>query len=223
MRNRIRSLAPTALAAAIVLSACAGGTTSATDSTRPPNPTASTGSTSHTDSPSPTEAPIPSESPVPTENSPPGDIPDNIAFVPYTSKRGGFTISTPEGWSRITTPSSVTFTDKLNTIVVGWQDTASAPTVSSVKTHEVPELETTERAFALGSVASTTLPAGPAVLTTYQANSEPNAVTGKQYRLDVQRYSLYHQGTEVVVGLRSPVGADNVDPWRIVTQSLTWR
>jgi hypothetical protein len=61
------------------------------------------------------------------------------------------------------------------------------------------------------------------VLTTYQANSEPNAVTGQQYRLDVQRYSLYRQGTEVVIGLRSPVGADNVDPWRIVTQSYTWR
>jgi len=65
--------------------------------------------------------------------------------------------------------------------------------------------------------------AGPAVLTTYQANSEPKAVTGKQYRLDVQRYSLYHHGTEIVIGLRSPVGADNVDPWRIVTQSVTWR
>ena len=61
-----------------------------------------------------------------------------------------------------------------------------------------------------------------AVLTTYQANSEPNAVTGQQYRLDVQRYSLYRHGKEIVIGLRSPVGADNVDPWRIVTQSFTW-
>jgi hypothetical protein len=223
MRSRSRSLAPTALVAAILLSACAGAASPATGSTGSQMPTGTTGSSGHVGSPSPTEAPIPSESPVPTENSPPGDIPDNIAFVPYASKRGGFTISTPEGWSRTTTPNSVTFTDKLNTIVVGWQDTASAPTVSSVKTHEVPELETTERAFALGSVASTTLPAGPAVLTTYQANSEPNAVTGKQYRLDVQRYSLYQHGTEVVIGLRSPVGADNVDPWRVVTQSFMWR
>jgi hypothetical protein len=92
-----------------------------------------------------------------------------------------------------------------------------------VKTREVADLRTSERAFTLGSVTTATLPAGPAVLTTYQANSEPNAVTGQQYRLDVQRYSLYRQGTEVVIGLRSPVGADNVDPWRIVTQSYTWR
>jgi hypothetical protein len=91
-----------------------------------------------------------------------------------------------------------------------------------VKTQDVAHLETSERAFTLGSVTVATLPAGRAVLTTYQANSEPNAVTGKQYRLDVQRYSLFQHGNEVVIGLRSPVGADNVDPWRIVTQSFTW-
>jgi hypothetical protein len=220
MRSPVRSIAPMALVAAILLSACAGGASSRTGSTGSPSPTGE--SPSPTGSPGPTETPIPSESPVPTENSPPGDIPDNIAFVPYTSKRGGFTISTPEGWSRTTTPNSVTFTDKLNTVVVNWQDAASPPTVSSVKKQEVPELETTERAFTLGSVTTATRPAGPAVLTTYQANSEPNAVTGKQYRLDVQRYSLYHGGSEVVIELRSPVGADNVDPWRIVTESFTW-
>jgi hypothetical protein len=142
--------------------------------------------------------------------------------VPFTSKAGGFTISTPEGWARTSTDSSVTFTDKLNTIVVSWQVAAQAPTVKSVQADEVPALQTAERAFLLGSVSEATLPAGPAVLTTYQANSEPNNVTGKQYRLDVQRYSLFQGGTEVVIGLRSPVGADNVDPWRIVTESFTW-
>jgi hypothetical protein len=222
MRTLTRSLAPMALAAAIALSAC-GGTSSAgtvSGSTGSPSPAAPP---STTGSPSPSEAPIPSESPVPTENSPPGDIPDSIAFVPYASRRGGFTISIPEGWSRTTTPNSVTFTDKLNTVVVSWQDVTSPPSVTSVKTREVADLRTSERAFTLGSVTAATLSAGRAVLTTYQANSEPNAVTGQQYRLDVQRYSLYRHGTEVVIGLRSPVGADNVDPWRIVTQSFTWR
>ena len=132
MRNTARFLIPAALATAILLAACGGGTSSAnpgTGSTGSPSPTASP---SHANAPSPTETPIPSESPVPTENSPPGDIPDNIAFVPYASRRGGFTISTPEGWSRTTTPNSVTFTDKLNTIVVSWRNAASPPTVASV-------------------------------------------------------------------------------------------
>jgi hypothetical protein len=117
----------------------------------------------------------------------------------------------------------VTFTDKLNTVVVSWRDVSSPPTISSVRTQEVAALQTSERAFALGSVTATKLPAGAAVVTTYQANSEPSAVTGRQYRLDVQRYSLYHGGSEIVLELRSPVGADNVDPWRIVTQSLKWK
>jgi hypothetical protein len=207
----------------MVLPACGAGTGHAVTGSGSTGPQGSTGSLSPSGPTGPSEAPIPSESPVPTENSPPGDIPDNVAFVPFTSSRGGFTISIPEGWSRTSRPSSVTFTDKLNTVVVSWQVVTSPPSVASVKTREVADLRTSERAFTLGSVTAATLPAGRAVLTSYQANSDPNAVTGQQYRLDVQRYSLYRPGTEIVIGLRSPVGADNVDPWRIVTQSFAWR
>jgi len=39
---------------------------------------------------------------------------------------------------------------------------------------------------------------------TYRVNSEPNDVTGKQYRLDVLRYSLFHLGLRVDVILSSP-------------------
>ena len=63
---------------------------------------------------------------------------------------------------------------------------------------------------------------GPAVLIEYQANSDPNPVTGKQYRLDVLRYELYKSGSEVAITLLSPVGSDNVDPWRIITESYAW-
>jgi ketosteroid isomerase-like protein len=116
----------------------------------------------------------------------------------------------------------VTFTDKLNTVVVSWASASSAPTAATVKKTEVPLLASTERAFKLVSITTATLPAGPAVLVEYQANSEPNAVTGKQYRLDVQRYVLFRNGREIAIGLRSPVGSDNVDPWRIVSESFIW-
>jgi hypothetical protein len=172
--------------------------------------------------PSSTEAPVPTESPVPVESNPPGDIPDNIAFVPYRSAAGGFSITTPEGWARTVSKGSVDFTDKLNTVVVTWSPATVAPTVGSAKQVEIPELKRTTRAFTLGSVTPASLPAGPAVLVTYQANSDPSPVTGKQYRQDVQRYELFHRGQEVVITLLSPVGADNVDPWRIVTESLAW-
>jgi hypothetical protein len=209
------------LAAALMLSACGGGSSAGAQATTPAvTSPPSTGTTPP--SAGPTESPIPTESPVPVENNPPGDIPDNAAYVPYASKMGGFMISTPEGWARTTTANSVTFTDKLNTVVVSWAHASSAPTVASVKKTEVPQLASTERAFNLVSIKTATLPAGPAVFVEYQANSAPNAVTGKQYRLDVQRYVLFRNGREIAIGLRSPVGADNVDPWRIVTESFKW-
>lgn len=177
---------------------------------------------SHPKPPMGTVSPVPAQKPVAPEVNPPGDIPDSIAYVPYTSKPGGFKISTPEGWNRINTSNSVTFTDKLNTVVVSWQPATSAPSASSVKKTEIPQLKQTELAFTFGKMQSTHLPAGPAVFVEYQANSTPDRVTGKQYRLDVQRYSLFHNGQEIVISLRSPLGSDNVDPWRIITESFAW-
>jgi hypothetical protein len=116
----------------------------------------------------------------------------------------------------------VTFTDKLNTVIVSWQPASAAPTEATAKSIEIPALKATTRAFQLKSVSTAALPAGPTVLIEYQANSDPNPVTGKQYRLDVLRYELYKNGSEVAITLLSPVGADNVDPWRIITESFGW-
>jgi hypothetical protein len=219
MQVRLRT---TALAmgatAMMLLGGCGGSTPSTTNAAMTNPPTSGAGSPTAT----PSEPPVPTESPVPVENNPPGDIPDNVAFVPYTSKAGGFTISTPEGWSRSATGDSVLFTDKLNTVIVSWSHASAAPTAASVKKDELPVLASMERAFKLGSITTATLPAGPAVMIEYQANSDPNAVTGKQYRLDVQRYELFRNGKEIAISLRSPDGSDNVDPWRIVTESFRW-
>ncbi len=212
------------LVATVVLAACGGGSGTGTGSVTPASqrgtsaaPTGGSASAS-----APGGQAVSAEPAVPTESSPPGDIPDNIAYVPYTAKAGGVSVSTPEGWGRATTPSGVTFTDKLNTVELGWSNAAKAPTLATVKSTGVPALAANTRAFKLVGVTATSLPAGPAVLIHYQANSEPNPVTGKQYRLDVLRYELFHNGRQVSLTLLSPVGADNVDPWRIVTQSLKW-
>jgi hypothetical protein len=216
----IRRTTTLAVAGLLLLVGCAKGSSSTASAPSTSAPT-STAPPSHSPKPSETASPIPVESPVPTESSPPGDIPDNTQFVPYRTK-GGFGVSVPEGWARTTTKTSVTFTDKLNTIVASWEPASAPPTVASATHTEVPQLQATERAFTLGDVKETTLPAGRAVLITFHENSAPNAVTGKQYRLDVLRYELFRGGTEAVITLLSPVGADNVDPWRTVTESFTW-
>jgi hypothetical protein len=200
-----------------LLAACSSGST-VTSGVVPPIPSA-TPSDSRSPGMSPTEAPVSSEPAVPAESNPPGDIPDNTAFVEYRSTKGHWSVTAPEGWSRTTTGTTVTFTDKLNTVQVDAQPGAPV-TLSDAKKTDVATLEAGTRAFKLVSVAAVTLPAGPAVLITYRANSDPNPVTGKQYRLDVLRYELYRAGTRTTLTLLSPVGADNVDPWRIVTDSL---
>jgi hypothetical protein len=162
-----------------------------------------------------------SESPAPVENNPIGDIPDDTVSVTYRSD-AGFRFKVPEGWARTTKRSSVRFTDKLNTVSASWMPASSAPTVASAKQTEVPQLELSELAFKLQGVKTVSLPGGNAVLLTFQENSRPNAVTGKQYRLDVQRFEFFSNGTEAVLTLSSPVGADNVDPWRLISESFAW-
>jgi hypothetical protein len=212
--RRIRMLVAAALIVSLMLAACSSG--SATVASGAGSPTTSV---SGTPSDSPTEAPVSTEPAVPVESNPPGDIPDNTAFVPYHSAKGGWTVTVPEGWARTTAGTTVTFTDKLNTVQVDARP-GDPVTLAGVKKTDVPALAAGTRAFKLVSVREVTLPAGPAVLISYQANSDPNPVTGKQYRLDVLRYLLYRAGTRTTLTLLSPVGADNVDPWRIVTQSL---
>jgi hypothetical protein len=38
----------------------------------------------------------------------------------------------------------------------------------------------------------------------------------------VERYVFVHKGTAVVLTLSGAKGADNVDPWKTVSNSLTW-
>ncbi len=208
-------LVPIALAATLLLAACGPSGSRAPitgGSTNTPSP-------SSTQTVSPSETPVSVEPPVPVESSPPGDIPDNTAFVPYHSKKAGWSVTVPEGWSRTRTGTTVTFTDKLNTVKVDAQP-GDPVSVVGVKKTDVPALKKSTRAFKLVSLTKVTLPAGQAVLISYQANSDPNPVSGKQYRLDVLGYVVFHAGTRTTLTLLSPVGADNVDPWRIVTQSL---
>jgi len=158
-------------------------------------------------------------------------------FIAYHSPAGGFVVKVPEGWSRRTTHSNVSFTDKLNTVSVTWFQASAPPSQQTAKSSDVPQLRATERAFTLSNILvcspsctipystgpiAVTLPAGPAVVITYRANSAPNSVTGKQYRLEVLRFEFFKGGLEAALTLSGPVGSDNVDPWRLVSESFRW-
>jgi hypothetical protein len=156
------------------------------------------------------------------EDNPPGDIPDNQAFVAFHGAGTPFTVRVPEGWARQETPKSVVFTDRYNAIRLQWRPLAAAPTVASATAQEIPEIRRSEPAVADATVSIVQRTAGPAVLVTYQADSARNAVTGKVTTVTVERYEFWRNGTEAIVSLSGPVGSDNADPWRTVTDSFQW-
>jgi hypothetical protein len=141
------------------------------------------------------------------EQSPAGDIPDNQVFVRFRPQGAHFSVKVPEGWARSTAGGAVSFTDKLNTIQMQERPAGAARAL---------------KGFKGSTVTTVTRPAGRAIRTTYLARAKPNAVTGKAGTNAVERYVFVHNGRALVLTLSGPKGADNVDPWKIVTSSVRW-
>lgn len=163
-----------------------------------------------------------SPSPLAAEKNPPGDIPDNQAFVEYKSPLG-FSIKVPEGWARREQVSNVSFSDKYNRVQVTVTAQATPPTLASIKMNEVTALQKLPIAVRIGSVKQFAMPAGSVVVVHYGANSEVNAVTNKAIRQDNENYYFWNAGKLAVLTLSAPAGADNVDQWQLMAKSFTWR
>jgi hypothetical protein len=195
---------------------CASACSSGPGGTSAPQATSSSAA-----APATTASSLAGAAPAGTETPPPGDIPDSTVYVAYSPGSGQYQVKVPEGWARTVAPAAVVFTDKLNVISV-YTIRAAAPTVASARAVEVPAIRHPLRGFALAGVSTVSRPAGTAVLIRYSTDSQPDPVTGKVYKDTFERYEFYKNGTEAVVLLGGPAGADNVDPWRTVTNSFRW-
>ncbi|MEU8695919.1 hypothetical protein [Streptomyces sp. NPDC048665] len=193
---------------AAVTAGCSGSGSTASKAPPPP------GSSSSSHSSAPSNA-------APTESNPPGDIPDSQVYVAFGGP--GFTVKVPEGWARTQGGGATAFTDKLNTVRIQAAKAATAPTVGSVTNTVVPQLRAQVPKFASPKVSEVTRHAGRVVLLTYQGDSAKDPVTGKVVRDAFERYAFYRSGQEVDLTLSGPVNADNVDPWRIISDSFVWR
>jgi hypothetical protein len=153
-----------------------------------------------------------------------GDIPDNQVFVPYTAPDGRYTVSVPEGWARTADGGAVMFSDKFNLVrMETLARPGGAPDVASARAEELPALSTSVPGFTPGDVTAVDRKGGPAVLISYTATSPVDPVTGKAITTAVERYEFWQSGQEVVLTLSGAKGADNVDPWRIVSDSFRWQ
>lgn len=198
-----------ALAGATLLgsvAACSGSQPTAANSAPPAGTSASAG-------PNPN---------APETNPGGGDIPDTTVYVPYRYAAGHYQVSVPQGWGRTGQGTAVVFTDKLNSVRMESVPATTAPTVDSVRANEIPQVRSTARNAKLGTVQVVQRKAGSAVEISYSADGPPDPVTGKVVRDAVLRYEFFHNGTVAVLTLSGPVGADNVDPWRTVTDSFGW-
>ncbi|MGI8664048.1 MAG: hypothetical protein ACR2LQ_12695 [Acidimicrobiales bacterium] len=209
MNRRTPLAVALAIAGAVALAACGGSSNAARSSPS----SASSGATTGCKAPNPNTP----------ESNPSGDIPDNQCYVAYSDAAGSFTVDVPEGWSRTNAGGVVTFTDKLNSIRLDVVAAAAAPTADTAAALEVPAIEAAAKSYEAGKVSTGTRTAGQAVLITYKADSAPDAVTGKVIHLDVERYEFWRGGKEAILTLSGPVGADNVDPWKTVTDSFGWQ
>jgi hypothetical protein len=155
--------------------------------------------------------------------SPPGDIPDDTAFVPFVPARGGYTFRAPEGWARTSGRSGdVSFTDKLNTIRVQLSPAPAAPTLHTAATTELSKIRAKATCFEGGKVSVVVRGGHPVIRITYRADAAPDPVTGKVVHDDIERFEYWSRGTEAALTLSGPAGSDNVDAWKLVSDSFRW-
>lgn len=167
-----------------------------------------------------TTAPL-RETAVAPERNPPGDIPDDQAFISYDSS-AGFTMQVPEGWARRDRADGVTFEAQYGTIDISVRDSAAAPTQASVTASDVPALQAAGRAVEIAKTREIDTRAGKIPAIDFTQNSEVNPVTNRQIRLESRRLFFFNGGREAIVTFSAPAGADNVDAWNQMTDSFRW-
>jgi len=137
-----------------------------------------------------------------------GDIPDNQVFLRFRDAAAGYSILYPEGWARKGTSRDTTFQDKDNQVHVRVAGGSRAPAPPGRVTK--PAHKVTLHGLSVESL-------------TYATESAPNPVTGKRVKLTTDRYVYPGKGDVAVVDLASPVGVDNVDAYRMISESFRWK
>jgi hypothetical protein len=149
-----------------------------------------------------------------------GDIPDNQVFLVFNNRPAGYSIRYPEGWARKGVGSNVVFQEKGNVIHVvvakGSLPTAAAATAALVR------LKRADPTIKVNKPQRLTTNGAPVVKVTYTRLSAPDPVTGKRLPLTIDRYVYARSSRVAVIDLGTPVGVDNVDAYRMISQSFRW-
>jgi hypothetical protein len=200
---------------ALVAAGCGGSKTASSPTT---TTSAATTAPATTTTPATTGAASPSPLQAEAAAAATGDIPDNQVFLRFDNASAGYSMQYPEGWAQQGSGSTVTFRDKNNIVRIVVKPGAAATPADA--THDLAAV--TGATIASGP-AATTIGGKPAVKVSYTTQSAADAVTGKRLTLIVDRYYLWRGGKRAVVDLGTPRGVDNVDAYRLMIESFTWR
>ena len=203
-----------ALAAALAVAGCGSSSTSATSATPAP---ATSSAAAPAASPSSQAA---GALTVEAAAAATGDVPDNQVFLTVSDKAAGFSMKYPEGWAQKTSGKTLTISDKNNIVRVAVTD-GPAPTVASA-TQDMQTLQQSTPSLRAGAPATMTVSGHPAIKVTYTTVGAANAVTGKTVTLQVDRYYFWQGGKVAVIDLGTPQGVDNVDAYRLMSESFAW-
>jgi hypothetical protein len=199
---------------AVVAAGCGGSKSASTTTTKTTAPAATTMQTTTTTGPAASPSPLQAEA----KAAATGDIPDNQVFLRFVDPVAGYSMKYPEGWAQQGAASTVTFRDKNNIVRIVVKP-GGAVTPADAK----HDLAAVTGATIANGPATSTISGHPAVKVSYTTQSAANAVTGKRLTLVVDRYYLWRGGKRAVVDLGTPQGVDNVDAYRLMIESFTWK
>ncbi|HSR95066.1 MAG TPA: hypothetical protein VLK56_09395 [Solirubrobacterales bacterium] len=163
------------------------------------------------------EGGVPSEA----QSAATGDIPDNQVFLTYDNRAAGYSIRYPEGWARRGSASEVTFQDRANIIHV--VVAKGPPPTSAEAAAGLARLKRSDQSVSAGAARALTIGGAPVIKLTYTRLSAPDPVTGKRLPLTIDRYEYAHGGKVAIVDLGTPKGVDNVDAYRMISETFRWR
>jgi hypothetical protein len=149
-----------------------------------------------------------------------GDIPDNQQFLTFRNRAGGYSLSYPEGWARSGNGNQVTFRQQSNTITIRVAS-GPQPTPASV-TAELKQEATADPCMQAGQPQATAAGPNQVVKVTYSTQGPKSPVTGQRPKINVDRYVYFKGGKVATVDLATPVGVDNVDAYRMISESFRW-
>jgi hypothetical protein len=203
-----------ALAAALAAAGCGSSSTSATSAT--PAPATSSAATTAASPSSQAAGALTGEAAAAAT----GDVPDNQVFLKVNDRAAGFSMKYPEGWAQKASGNMLTISDKNNIVRVAVTG-GPAPTVASL-TQDMLKLRQSTPSLKAGAAATMTVSGHPAIKVTYTTVGAANAVTGKTVTRQVDRYYFWQGGKVAVVDLGTPQGVDNVDAYRLMSESFAW-